>query len=89
MYELVNRPEEYISRLRLILSRDPENVFAYGSLISSLENIKQYDEAIELLEKWLKDHPEDREAANRLGSIRAKADSQRADTTSQTLSSGE
>ena len=89
MYELVNRPEEYISRLRLILSRDPENVFAYGSLVSSLENIKQYDEAIELLEKWLKDHPEDREAVTRLEAIRAKAESLRADTTNQTLSSGE
>ena len=73
LYDLAGKTDELIGRAEVIIKDQPDNAMVYGYLVSSLSRTGNHQRAIDLLENWLKRHPEDKEAANRLDEERALA----------------
>ncbi len=53
-----NRPEQAVEKLRKTLENSPQFEDAYEALAVILHQLKKYDEAIELIRKWIKLNPE-------------------------------
>jgi len=66
MYDMAGRTDEFFKRATLAFEEAPENPLAVGSLISLLSREGEHEKAIELLEAWITENPDDREAARRL-----------------------
>ncbi len=66
LYDLAGRTDELIKRAEVIVAQQPDNAMAYGYLVSTLSRIGNHQRAVELLEDWIKRHPDDREAQVRL-----------------------
>ncbi len=71
IYELAGKSDEFVRRAEEVIKSKPEDPMVYGYLVASLSRIGNHQRAVELLEEWLKRHPEDREAASRLTEERA------------------
>lgn len=69
MYNMAKRPEEFIKRLERIIERSPDNAQAYGWLVAMYTRENQKQKAIEILDDWLKRHPDDKEAVSRLSQL--------------------
>ena len=66
LYDFAGRPEEFIDAAEWSYKREPENPMAVGTLVSLYSREKKHDQAIKLLEEWIKKHPEDSEAVKKL-----------------------
>ena len=71
LYDLAGRTDELIRRGELIVKEQPDNAMVYGYLVASLSRSGMHQRAAELLEDWLKRHPDDKEAQIRLNEERA------------------
>lgn len=71
-----------------ILAANPQDYRAKGSLINIYGEQKEYQKAIDILEKWLKDNPNDKAARARLEEYKAKLASQGSDTAQALKSAG-
>jgi tetratricopeptide (TPR) repeat protein len=73
LYDLAGRTDELIRRAEVVIKEQPENAMVYGYLVASLSRAGNHQRAADLLEEWLKRHPDDSEAASRLTEERALA----------------
>lgn len=70
LYDLAGNTSELIRRGEEIIKEQPDNPMVVGYLVSSLSRVGNHQRAVELLEEWLKRHPEDTEAQMRLSEER-------------------
>ncbi|MBN2354977.1 DUF2723 domain-containing protein, partial [candidate division KSB1 bacterium] len=73
LYDMAGKPEELIKRGEAIVAKQPDNAMAYGYLVATLSRNGKHERAVELLEDWIKRHPDDREAQQRLDEERELA----------------
>lgn len=73
LYDLAGNTAELIRRGEEIIKEQPDNPMVVGYLVSSLSRVGNHQRAVELLEEWLKRHPEDTEAQARLSEERQLA----------------
>ncbi len=66
MYDLAGRPDVFIQRLQRLARIDPDNAYITATLISVLSREGKHGRAVELLEKWVAQHPDDSRAKERL-----------------------
>ena len=62
MYSMGGRPEEFERRLKEIVARNHDFAEAYGYLVALYQRKNEYGPAIQVLDDWLKYHPQDKEA---------------------------
>jgi len=62
MYWDAGKPEEFERRAKAIIAKKPDNVEAYVWLLDYYRSFKRYSDGIELMQKWLERHPNDKQA---------------------------
>ncbi|HNW60465.1 MAG TPA: DUF2723 domain-containing protein [bacterium] len=72
LYDLAGRTDELVRRAEVVIKEQPDNAMVYGYLVASLSRAGNHQRAAELLEGWLKRHPDDKEAESRLVQERAQ-----------------
>ncbi len=73
LYDFAGRTDEFIRRGREIIKTQPDNPMVVGYMVASLSRMGDHQQAIELLEEWVKRHPDDSEAKARLAEERQLA----------------
>ncbi|MCB0832291.1 MAG: tetratricopeptide repeat protein, partial [Bacteroidetes bacterium] len=72
LYVLKNA-QQAAELLKPMYESNPSNVEALSYYLQALEDTKQFDEAVRLLDEWLVRNPNDNAAKSKLAEIRAKA----------------
>lgn len=66
LYDFAGRTDEFVRRGKEILKSQPDNPMVVGYLVASLSRTGDHKTAVEMLEDWVKRHPDDDEARARL-----------------------
>ena len=62
MYWDAGKPMEFEKRAKAIIAKKPDSVEAYVWLLDYYRSFKRYADGIELMQKWLERHPNDKQA---------------------------
>ncbi len=69
-YQFAGHPEEFLRLARYAYNEEPENPEVVGIYVSLLQRQGEYEQALEVLETWQAEHPEDPEANNKIQEIK-------------------
>ncbi|GBD95131.1 hypothetical protein BMS3Abin05_02752 [bacterium BMS3Abin05] len=70
MYWDAGEPGEFEKRAKAIIQKHPNSVEAYVWLLDYYRSFKRYTDGIELMQKWLQGHPNDRQAQDIIRNLR-------------------
>jgi len=66
MYDLAGRKKKFMEYAEMAMQMSPDNAYVYGTLVSLYSRAGRHQDAIDLLNQWLKKHPEDKQAASKM-----------------------
>ena len=72
-YYEAGRPEEFERRLKRVVEQNPTNGLAVGWLVNLYRNEKRYNDAIAVLQEWLKHYPTDADAQRQIQELQRLA----------------
>ncbi|MBN1481578.1 DUF2723 domain-containing protein [candidate division KSB1 bacterium] len=70
-YSFAGKPEEFLRLAEFAYNEEPHNPEVVGTFITLLEREKQYDKALDVLEKWQAERPDDSEARKKIEELQA------------------
>ncbi|MEE9169294.1 MAG: DUF2723 domain-containing protein [bacterium] len=72
LYEVLGRPEEMEVRTHKVIDRNPGMMEAYAQLLSYYQRTQRFQEAIDLMTKWLEQQPDDENAKRLLQDLQRR-----------------
>ncbi|NIA29541.1 MAG: DUF2723 domain-containing protein [Actinobacteria bacterium] len=62
MYDLAGKSKKFLEYTEMAMEMSPDNAYVYGTLVSLYSRAGRHQDAVDLLNEWLKRHPDDKQA---------------------------